>query len=460
MSLSIVKRGRVAGIRGPGLTDEDKDFLTAEADRAEAAADIAETYSGEPTVRIAEQAVSPASPARIISRDYVAGSTYVVEVIVAAADDAVLSILSSGNIGYNSKYDLETGIPGDPYSEMTDLGGGFYRCVVEKTAGTTHTTFLQIGAWRKSADPPYSPGVITNGINVERVREYEDGVLTLDHGPDELLVSPWVSQASTATLDEVIRYDDVLPRLAMAESVPTADTASKPLSGLRVTAFGSSITYRNPDDPTYASELALMSGIILTNRGISGGSLGEMTGSFASLPGNGVIYDELLELLPNQHAVLLECGPNDFYGCVPIGSLGDTTTATFYGALDAAIVRINAEAPNARICLLTPYGSGEARADPPDGPDYSLIEYSHFFTNAEGDQLWQFQKAIKDVGDRYGLRVIDVGGEGGIGWFTSGLYTTDRLHTNLRGAQKNATYVYGEMLDAYASGYFDSRILA
>ncbi len=452
-------RTTVAGLRGPGLTPEDRNFLEFQANRASTAStailqveQVVTPLAGQDTVTVAEAAGSPVFPALFQNRTYKDGSTYIVEVLAKAGASPVLSIFAPGNIGCNSTFDLTTGAVTGGDTEIIALGDGWYGCRVTKTAATDHTSTLQLGAWRSSVFPPGGyVGQPGRGLYVYQVREWKDGVLVLDASAADLASAAWVRQNVTAVIDKAIRYQSAAARISEVERKVYA----QPLKNKPWAALGSSIT----EQLTYIEPLAKMSGMILFNGGRSGGSLGKSYPGRPNGPHEGqlAIFNKIATIPVDSTLVTLECGPNDFAAAqVPLGVLGDMTTDTFHGALYAAVVAIRARAPNARIVFLTPYGSGPHPSQMGSGgTGPTLIEYSTRYTNVLGNTLAQFQQAIIDVGAYLGIPVIDVGRKGGIGWFNANVLTRDGLHINAPGGLQYARYVFQRLLEIAASGYFD-----
>jgi Chitobiase/beta-hexosaminidase C-terminal domain len=120
---------------------------------------------------------------------------------------------------------------------------------------------------------------------------------------------------------------------------------------------------------------------------------------------------------------------------LPLGVLGDTTTATFYGALHKTLTDILAAEPARVVVLLTPYGNADANA------------VGNWTTpNGNGVRLSAFQQAVRDVGQLFGVPVVDVGTLSGIGGPTITLFSDDLLHPNATGGARYAQFVYDRLL--------------
>ncbi len=187
-----------------------------------------------------------------------------------------------------------------------------------------------------------------------------------------------------------------------------------PWAGLSWAALGTSITAQG----LYTTPLASGIGATLTNLGVGGARIAAM------------ITDQIPLIPTNAKLVTFEAGINDFPDGPVLGAVGDTTTATFCGALYVAITNIKARSPNALIVLLTPF-SADSRA--PTRTPTSV--------NAQGNTLRQFQQAIVDVAGWQGVPVVDVGRRSGQGAINATTFTTDGLHHSAAGGTHYADFV-------------------
>jgi lysophospholipase L1-like esterase len=116
------------------------------------------------------------------------------------------------------------------------------------------------------------------------------------------------------------------------------DAASSPLAGKKIAGLGDSITYgfipRNaPGYPgqlnSYLTLVAAELGATALNYGISGSTLGDAGGG-----ANSPFTQRYAAMSDDADLVIVMGGTNDVRKFVPLGVMGDTTDATFYGALD------------------------------------------------------------------------------------------------------------------------------
>jgi lysophospholipase L1-like esterase len=135
--------------------------------------------------------------------------------------------------------------------------------------------------------------------------------------------------------------------------------------------------------------------------------------------------------------VTIAHGTNDFKlnrSIGTIGSITDTTfdTATFYGAYRTVLNAIKTSNVDCEVFLITPIQR--------DNSGYT-IEY----TNSAGHKLIDYVNAIKELGEMYSLKVIDLYGESGINFYNVFSYTIDGLHPNNAGHLKMANSVLREI---------------
>lgn len=225
----------------------------------------------------------------------------------------------------------------------------------------------------------------------------------------------------------------VIDRHTGAVSIPRQ---ASPWQGRAWAALGTSITSGGAGYVSCGPGLAALLGASLVNLGVSGGSL-----ATSSVFGPGAISAQIANIPASTNLVTLEVGINDFRGNAALGVLGDTTTATFYGALHAALTAISTADPARVVVLLTPYGNAD---------NFAAGKWNA--PNANGVHLRQFQQAIRDVAAIFGAPVIEVGTESGVGSLRAATYTTDLIHLNAAGAARYAAYVHHRLMRLAPSG--------
>jgi lysophospholipase L1-like esterase len=203
---------------------------------------------------------------------------------------------------------------------------------------------------------------------------------------------------------------------------------NSPWQGRKWAALGTSIT----SEGYYTGPLATLLGATLTNLGVSGGHL-----SVPASGGSGLeIYNAIGSIPSDADLVTLEPAINDFGRASTLGTIGDTTTATFYGALLKAGQDILAANALRVLVYLTPYAISTTGY--PSGANWNTA-------NANGNTLVQFQQAVRDVAHRLGCPVIDLA-ESNIGAQTASAYLPDGLHVAAAGGVRLAQFIYDRLL--------------
>lgn len=357
-----------------------------------------------------------------------AGQTFDFTVVAKKKQRKRMNLISVGFAVFDAVFNLETGVcSGTGSPTMEYLGGGYWECRVSGTVVTGGGTNQQIRIYSDTNNTLPRTGDGVSGIAVYSA-EFRADSTTVWKSLD-FTVASWIQAGITPTSNAEI-YGDIISDLT-----PSVTSTTHPFTGKKVAIIGTSITAQN----YYTTALANQTGAIIQNLGSSGGSLasGSHYGSLA-------ITNQIPSIATDSNYVLIEAGINDFgTSNSTIGVLGDTTTATFYGALYNAAVAIMARAPSAKIAYLTPYSAASSNADS-----------KHFWTNGKGYNLRQFQNAVKEVANLLAIQVFDVGGESNIGYLTGATYMYDGLHINDAGGFAMSSYIAGKAMEAKDQGYF------
>jgi len=351
------------------------------------------------------------------------GATYVHTVEAKRGARNILRLYNNAALAYDCTFDLLNGTATGTGSAITYLGEGWYRCAVTKVPAVTTAGNCQIMVRNAVGTTAYT-GDGASGLYVNSASLTRDG--TELWGDGNLF-----DGAAWTKLHTTVTPDVALYRTIKLDDAGTADPS--PYAGMKWAALGTSIT----DQDYYVPVTASLLGMTAQNLGVSGGSIasGSHYGSLS-------IYNAIASADTDSDIVTIEAGINDFGSDnSDLGALGDTTTATFYGALYAAVVAIIARCPDAQIVFLTPY-SGDIRTS----------THRHFRTNTKGHTLLQFQRAVKEVAAFIGLPCVDVGQEAGLGYLTLGAYSGDGLHINAAGGIRYGQYLAGRLLDLARAG--------
>ena len=198
--------------------------------------------------------------------------------------------------------------------------------------------------------------------------------------------------------------------------------SSQPWVGKKMNALGDSITYGAGGTVPYTDVVKNILGLnTVRNYGVSGSAIATRSGRTDS-------FVERYSSMDNDADIIYVMGgTNDFWTNVPLGSINDTTSDTFYGALKILCEGLINKYPNAFIFFGTPPKGWRSSGYYNEGP------------NANGDTMEDFNKAIKEVCGLYTIPVLDVKHELGIDpsipiHFST--YTSDGIHYNNAGYER------------------------
>lgn len=130
-----------------------------------------------------------------------------------------------------------------------------------------------------------------------------------------------------------------------------------------------------------------------------------------------------LEVVPD--CVTIFAGTNDYRLGKPLGSIDSRDIYTYCGAYVTLIEELLTRNPAARLNLWTPLQRDK------DGWDTDFI-------NEAGYRLPDYVEAVRAIGRRYALPVLDLYAESGITKLTLNYFTDDRLHPNALGHERIA----------------------
>lgn len=202
-------------------------------------------------------------------------------------------------------------------------------------------------------------------------------------------------------------------------SLPSYITFPK---GKKITILGDSITYGY--DGTDASLVSkpypllikeLLGASSVYNYGMSGSTIGG-GGSSTSIKGSTPMNIRYADMLDADYVLVLG-GVNDYCAsAIPLGTKGDSTNQTFYGALKILIEGLITKYPSSRIGFMTP-----------------LRKQGDIATNSHGSTLKEYRNAIIEMCEDYCIPVLDLYTKGGCHpenatWRTNNL--PDGLHPN------------------------------
>ena len=208
---------------------------------------------------------------------------------------------------------------------------------------------------------------------------------------------------------KIVKYADESNRAKIADGL--SDEAKKIFSGKTWGAIGDSLTA--PWFDVYVSYVAKNTGLLATNYGIGGTCVANTTNadktpSFVDrVCGlNGQIgYTDEFDLWT------VFGGTNDIFKNVPIGTIDDNVDNTFYGALNKIVTYLLNKSNHPTVALFTPY-------------------------HLENANTKQYVDAILNIGEKYGILVLNLYALSGINDVNRSYYMRDIAHPTQAGADK------------------------
>ena len=195
-------------------------------------------------------------------------------------------------------------------------------------------------------------------------------------------------------------------------------------------AYGTSLTNIN-NEGKYPNHLKNLSGLLLTNKGISGGGIVNSNGNIKSAVMN--TTDGKLE----ADLITLEIGAND--GTAPLGTVYDTGDDTFAGALNQCI-RYLQQNTSAQIVVMS---STSGRRSAYDSSDV----YTHDRTfGSDNHTTLDRNNMIEQVCKLNGVYYIPLCEESGLGLSRmSNAYISDQVHHTELGAYNLAQFIWSRL---------------
>lgn len=174
----------------------------------------------------------------------------------------------------------------------------------------------------------------------------------------------------------------------------------------------------------------------INNYGISGSVVSDYVDYYP-------MCNRYMEMKDGIEYVIIFGGNNDYTRSVPIGEEDDSTTKTFYGALNTLLKGLRDKYPTARFLYITPLKMW----------DYTHIDWSEKFyyydTNKVGKTLKDYRDAIINRCEYYCIPYLDIytfslyGGSS----ITKNSVYTDGLHPNNTGHDILAKKIASKILD-------------
>lgn len=377
------------------------------------------------------EASGSVSPSVYRSYLWVSGSAYVVDCYAKANTRSRLNLYSNGGAVFDCTFDLLRGICSGTGSSILHVGNGWYRCRVSVTASASSTSNLQMRMFPNAGGVPYT-GDGTSGLFVQDCTLTKDGGLSV-LSDSSAFSSAWYLQNVSVTAAQALyvglRY------------APLPSVVAHPLAGKKVTMVGTSLI----DHGVLTAAFALETGAVVQKLGYSGGALG-LDARATPHYGSGQVTALFPSINSDAQVILLDMEVGDIAASdVPLGAIGDTTTATYYGALANFFSWCKTNRPDAAVCVVVPTSADMT---------YSPSDYHHGVPNANGNTVEDFQIATRRAALYAGRPYIDPNSYG-IGYLDmeTGEATVDGLHWDVSGAAKVAKIYAKQMADFCEAGW-------
>lgn len=197
--------------------------------------------------------------------------------------------------------------------------------------------------------------------------------------------------------------------------------------GLIINALGDSIVFGEEASSQEKVFITLLGNMVgaskINNYGLPGSTLAG--------PHPNRLLDRYSTMEPNADVVIVMGGTNDYGYDVELGNFGDATDQTFYGGVNLLMVGLHEMYPNARIIYLTP-----------------MKRYAYLRRNKNGNQLIDYVNAVLQVGEYYGVEVIDMYSPESLFFLGKNRnLMEDGLHPNDQGNEIMANYLFDVLVN-------------
>jgi lysophospholipase L1-like esterase len=216
--------------------------------------------------------------------------------------------------------------------------------------------------------------------------------------------------------------DDVLTTSYTGTNLKGADvySASNIFKGKTASFYGDSLTEVNGHyTKGYHSWLQDKLGFkSYNNYGVSGYKISD-------------VYNRVKNINDTADIIFVMCGVNDQTFSVPLGTLGDTTTATSYGALDLLCSTLKTKYPTKLIVFITPH-------------------YQTKYPHSNGITSYEVSRAVKEVCEKYAIPIYDNFILSGIYSTNLSYWTTDGCHWNNKAHEMVGKNIANYMLNQFS----------
>lgn len=207
-----------------------------------------------------------ASPSIYQGKTFVLADTFIWKVLAKKAERTRLNLFSNTAAIFNCTFDLDNGTCSGAGATIAEKGNGWFECTVTGVASASGTTNFQHRIYPTSGGHPYV-GDGVSGLFLQQSDLSINGGTNSLNAPTDFSSAPWTKSAGVTVASNTGLY---LGLLSDPGNLGAYDDGSAALVGKKWTALGSSITAQ----AFYTTPLADQTGMVLTNLGVSGGSLG------------------------------------------------------------------------------------------------------------------------------------------------------------------------------------------
>src|SRR5690625_3061938 len=217
-------------------------------------------------------------------------------------------------------------------------------------------------------------------------------------------------------------------RIEYGQTITMVDglTETNEYKGRTWVALGTSITSRGE----YVDKVTSTLGLNTDNRGVGSGGI-------TSHAGAGNTTMQAVETIEDFKGIVsVELGANDWGNC-PLGELGDTEDSTWYGALDKVCRTITKRTSARPFFITSPRRVFQLGADFDEERRRSVYEVNSF-----GFSYVDYCNAVKEVTQHYGIPVVDIPGDSGLGGYNNNSETLiDHIHLSDIGGEIMANQI-------------------
>lgn len=356
--------------------------------------------------------------------NFVIGKSYRFWALVKTKGRHQLNLYAGGALPMSGTFNIDAGSASGMGAKIVSRGDGEFLIQVTKVAIATGGDNFQLRLLSDGGEAPY-PGDGASGVYVVAAGVDEDGIALGANDTTTLLSATWTKQG---LLPPALAPAGQFLGIAQKVYNLTGASTAQPLAGKTWAALGTSQTIGG----AYTGPLASLAGMTLTNLGVSG-----TTFSNGGVNASAGIYNQIASIPLDTEVTSVEGLINDHYFHVPLGTLADTTLATFYGALYYVWKAIAARVPNARIIFI--------QGTPGCGTGTNAAGRNSRSANGVGLYPRDYQDAMRKFCENESVLLSAVGQRAGINDTNGDRLLADGLHYGSLGGQVVADFVNDDL---------------